>query len=416
MATIIPFKGIRPTVDKAHLVASRAVDGYNTNDLLSKLRENPYTFLHVINPDFEDGIKTRPQSPERLNKIKKRFIRFNTDGILKQDNQPAYYIYTQIKNGISFTGIMGCCSIDDYYNGVIKIHEQTITEREYKLMKYLEICDFNAEPVLFAYPDHESINAITKKITSQKPELNFTTTDRVQHLLWKVENPIITEQIQNHFKSIPAIYIADGHHRSASSALLGKSKRKNYINYTGNEPFNYYLGIFFPESQLKIYDFNRLVKDLNNLSSIEFLNKLNESFEVKEAVEQLPKPLKKYEFTMYLNGKWYHLILKRNLINDQNPVDSLDPALLTKYILSPILNIHDLKTDKRISFVNGTRGINELKKQVDNGKNAVAFALYPVSMTQLKIISDTNNIMPPKSTWVEPKLRSGLVIYSLSNV
>lgn len=416
MAKIVPFSGIRPTKDKVHLVASRAVDGYNTADLMSKLRENPFTFLHVINPDFEDGTRTRPGSPERLQKIKNKFIKFNSDGIFEQDEKPSYYIYTQVKGGISFTGIIGCCSIDDYYNGVIKIHEQTLTEREQKLMKYLEVCDFNAEPVLFCYPDHQSINAITEKVTAGEPDFNFTTTDRVQHKLWKVSNPVITELIQKHFESIPSIYIADGHHRSASSALLGKTKRDQNPGYHGNEAFNYYLGVFFPESQLKIYDFNRLVKDLNGLSSIEFIDKLKNHFEIKESVEHLPKPKKKHEFVMYLNGKWYDLALRHQYINDANPVDSLDPALLTKYILSPILNVHDLKTDKRISFLNGTRGMYELKRQVDNGKNAVAFGLYPVSMEQLKLIADTNNIMPPKSTWVEPKMRSGLVIYSLSKV
>lgn len=416
MAKIIPFTGIRPTKDKVHLVASRAVDGYNTADLHSKLRENPFTFLHIINPDFEDGTKSRPGSAERLHKIKQKFIKFNNDGIFQKDLIPSYYIYTQIKNEISFTGIIGCCSIDDYYNGVIKIHEQTLTEREEKLMKYLEVCDFNAEPVLFCYPDHQSINAITERVTANQPDFNFTTTDKVQHKLWLVDNPVLTSLIQEHFDSIPSIYIADGHHRSASSALLGKTKRNQNPNYNGDEAFNYYLGVFFPESQLKIYDFNRLVKDLNGLSSIEFIDRLKQRFTVKESLEHLPKPKQKHEFVMYLNGRWYDMILKPEFINDSNPVDSLDPALLTKYILSPILNIHDLKTDKRISFINGTRGMHELKKQVDNGKSAVAFGLYPVSMNQLKQIADTNNIMPPKSTWVEPKMRSGLVIYSLSNL
>jgi uncharacterized protein (DUF1015 family) len=415
MATIIPFKAIRPVTDKVHLVASRSVDGYNTNELQNKLRENPYTFLHIINPDFKDNIKTKPGSIERLEKIKNRFIQFKDKGIFIQDLSPSYYIYTQIKEGNSYTGIIGCCSIDDYFNGIIKIHEQTITEREQKLMKYLEVCDFNAEPVLFCYPDHQGINAITAKVTTNNPDYYFTTTDCILHKLWKIDNPYIINQIKNYFKEIPSIYIADGHHRSASSALLGKTKREQAKNYTGNEPYNFYLGVFFPESQLKIYDFNRVIKDLNGLSSKEFLEKISKVFDVNQTNEHLPKPTQKHQLSLYLNNKWYWLTLKKEFINDANPVDSLDAALLTKHILSPILNIHDLKTDKRISFISGDKGLMELKKQVDSGKFAAAFALYPVSMEQLKHIADTRQVMPPKSTWIEPKMRSGLIIYSLSD-
>jgi uncharacterized protein (DUF1015 family) len=247
MATIVPFKGIRPTRDKVHLVASRSVDNYGRGDLNDKLRGNPYTFLHVIHPDFTDGKRTRPGSPERLRKVKAQYENFRKDGIFVRDEQPAYYIYRQEKQGHAYTGIIACTSIDDYFNGVIRIHEQTLTDREKKLKEYLEVCDFNAEPVLFCYPDHGGIETITTRTTSTRAEYDFTTTDRVRHTLWLVNDPAEVASLQQYFKSVPAVYIADGHHRSASSALLGKSRREKKPDYTGDEPWNYYLGVFLPE-------------------------------------------------------------------------------------------------------------------------------------------------------------------------
>ena len=414
MATIIPFKGIRPAKDKVHLVASRSVDGYNIADLNEKLKSNPYTFLHVINPDFSDGKKTKPGSEERLKKVKAQYLKFSKEDIFVNDSQPCYYIYQQQKNSIVYTGIIGCSSIDDYFNGVIKVHEQTLTEREEKLKHYLEVCDFNAEPVLFSYPNDQVIDELTVKLIQSEPVYDFTTTDKVRHKLWIVNEPTQVEKIQERFSKIQAVYIADGHHRSASSALLGKSRRATNPKYSGKEPFNFYLGIFFPETQLKIFDFNRIVKDLNGLSSEDFIRKLSEKFVVTEKGTELYKPINKHNFGMYLEGKWYSLDPQKKIVHNEEPVGSLDASILTEHILSPILNIHDLKTDKRISFVAGVKGMKELKDQVDSGKYKVAFALYPVEMTQLKHIADTNNIMPPKTTWVEPKMRSGLVIYSLS--
>lgn len=411
MAKIIPFKGIRPTPDKVHLVASRAVDGYSSMDLKSKLTENPFTFLHVINPDFEDGIRTKPGSPERLQKIKKRYNEFINEHTFIQDEQPCYYIYRQQKNENVYTGIIAVCSIDDYFNGTIKKHEQTLTEREEKLKNYLEVCDFNAEPVLYCYPENKTINNEVNKYITQLPVYDFTTTDRIRHTLWLCEN---TSVIENEFKKMTAIYIADGHHRSASSALLGKSKRERTINYTGNEPYNYYMGVFFPDTQMRIFDFNRVVKDLNGLSTSEFLDKLKDKFEVFEVKASHFKPSRKHEFGFYSEGKWYRLVGKLNITENENPAVDLDATILTQHILSPILNIHDLKTDKRIGFINGSRGLGDLEKLVDSEKMRAGFALYPVAMEELKLIADTNNIMPPKTTYVEPKMRSGLVIYSLS--
>jgi uncharacterized protein (DUF1015 family) len=415
MAKIIPFRGIRPAKDKVHMVASRSVDGYDKKELHDKLASNPYSFLHVISPDFKDGKRTKPGSPARLQKVKAQYLEFIKEDVFISDPRPSYYIYQQFKEGNAYTGIIGCSSIDDYFNGVIKIHEQTLTEREQKLMEYLEVCDFNAEPVLFSYPNDKVIDEITAKITlSDEPAYDFTTTDRVRHKLWILSDQKQVKQIEERFERIPAVYIADGHHRSASSALLGKSRREKNPQYSGKEPYNFYLGVFFPETQLKIFDFNRVVKDLNGMNAETFLEKLKEKFDIQPKGETEYKPVRKHNFSMYLEGKWYSLDAKKEIIHNEEPVGSLDASILTEHILAPVLNIHDLKTDKRIGFVSGIKGMKELKNQVDKWNFTVAFGLYPVEMEQLKHIADTNNIMPPKTTWVEPKMRSGLVIYSLS--
>ncbi len=415
MATIIPFKGIRPTRDKVQLVASRSVDSYGKTDLTEKLRGNPYTFLHVIHPDFKDGKRTKPGSPERLKKIRAQYEAFVAEEIFDRDETPCYYVYQQIKFENTYIGIIACTSIEDYSKGVIKIHEQTLTDRELKLKEYLDVCQFNAEPVLFCYPDHAEIDSIVNKTICEREEYDFTTTDKVRHKLWVISDPKEVSAIQKHFENVSAVYIADGHHRSASSALLGESKRSEFPNYSGNEPWNFYLGVFFPETQLKIFDFNRVVKDLNGLSESEFLKKLERAFTIVMHGPQLFRPECKHSFSMYLDGNWYELQLKKGIANDNVPVNSLDAYLLTEQIFSPILGIHDLKTDPRIGFVSGIKGAEELKNQVDNWKFKVAFGLFPVQMDELKRIADTNSIMPPKTTWVEPKMRSGLVIYSLND-
>jgi len=414
MANIIPFKGIRPSKDKVHLVASRSVDAYDTAQLNDKLLSNPYTFLHIISPDFSDGKKTKPGSEERLKKVKAKYLKFVKDGVFVNDDQPCYYIYQQINGSTIYTGIIGCSSIDDYFNGVIKIHEQTLTEREQKLKHYLEVCNFNAEPVLFCYPDDEVIDEMVMKSMQSEPINDFTTTDKVRHKLWTVCDQNAVRKIQERFSKIPAVYIADGHHRSASSALLGKSLREKNPDYTGKEAFNFYLGVFFPETQLKIFDYNRVVKDLNGLSVEDFIHKISENFVLTEKGTDLYKPERRHNFSMYLDNNWYSLDAKKEIIHNEDPVGSLDAFILTTHILSSVLNIHDLKTNKRIEFISGMKGMKELKKQVDNGKFKVAFGLYPVEMKQLKYIADTNNCMPPKTTWIEPKMRSGLVIYSLA--
>jgi uncharacterized protein (DUF1015 family) len=414
MADVKPFKAILPTKDKIHLVASKSVDSYNSFELRYKIQTNPFSFLRIIKPEFNDTKKSKPNSPELLKKIKYNFSDFIEKGILESDKQEAFYIYQQIKEDHSYTGIIGLSSIDDYFNGEIKIHEQTITDREEKLMHYLEVCDFNAEPVLLCHPENDQINDAIAQVKKNQTYFDFTTTDKVRHKLWQLHNPDLMKQIINGFKEIGNIYIADGHHRSASSSLLGKYKRIQNPNYTGKEPFNYFLCAYFSESQLHIYDFNRVVSDLNNLYEIDFIQKIKEKFDIIEKGEEIYKPNQLHNMSMYLGGKWYSLTVKPAFINDADPVGVLDAALLSEHILSPILGIHDLKTDKRVVFVNGTKGMEELKNHVDGGKMKVAFGLYPVVMEQLKRIADNHCIMPPKSTYIEPKLRSGMLVYSLS--
>jgi uncharacterized protein (DUF1015 family) len=413
MATVIPFKGVRPQKNKVHLVASRSVTTYTPYELKKELEHNPYSFLQIIHPKNEKKLKT--YSSEYLQKIKAQYLKFIDDKTFIKDATPCYYVYQQKNKNNTYTGIIGCCSIDDYLNGTIKIHEQTITEREEKLKNYLEVCDFNAEPVLFSYPNNAQLDSITYKITQLIPEYDFVTEDTVSHKLWAINTITDINIIRHCFEQISNIYIADGHHRSASSVLYGKVKRGQHPDYTGKEAFNYYLGIFFPESELKIFDYNRVIKDLNGLSEEALIEKISTNFLVSPKGNSIYQPSAKHNFSMYLQGKWYSLAAKKEILQSKDPVKNLDAWLLSEYILSPVFNIHNLKTDKRIDFIAGIKGMEELQKQVDEEKYKIAFGLYPVAIEQLKQIADSNNSMPPKTTWIEPKLRSGLVIYELGD-
>lgn len=415
MAIVKPFRAIRPVVDKVHLVPSHSVDSYSPGEIKALQTTNPYSFLHIIQPEHEEEIRNKPNSTEILLKIKNQFNLFRQQGILIQDQQDCFYIYQQIQQEGSFTGIIGCSSVSDYLSGTIKIHEQTLAEREEKLKNYLEVCDFNAEPVCMSYPDDESINALVREYTQQRALYDFTGSNDIRHRVWMVSDPKDIQTLAYRFQQLPAIYIADGHHRSASSALLAKTKQQQVKNFSGGEDFNYFLCIYFPETQLKIYDYNRVVKDLNGLSAAAFLEKLSEKFTVEEKGTTLYRATGLHNFSMYLENKWYSLTAKPILYDNEHPVKSLDAAILSKHLLDPILNIKDLRTDKRISFVSGIRGMEKLKLLVDSGKAKVAFGLYPVTLKQIKKIADTGNVMPPKTTWVEPKLKSGLIIYSLSD-
>ncbi|MFN5183165.1 MAG: DUF1015 domain-containing protein [Bacteroidota bacterium] len=413
MADIRPFRAYRATPDKVHLVATRAVDNYPKEDLRHKLASNPFSFLHVINPDFSDGKRTKPGSVERLKKIKRKLNDFIKEEIFVQEEKPAFYLYQQFKDGNVYTGIIGCSSVADYDNGIIKIHEHTLTDREEKLKQYLEICDFNAEPVLFAYENLPIVDDVVNVTMLRSPAYDFTTTDRVRHKLWVISKTKTVNVLVEEFKKLNAVYIADGHHRSASSSKLAKSLGENNPEHTGNENYNFYLGIFFPENQLKIFDFNRVVTDTNGLSEKELINKIRENFKVTPHLQNEYRPELPHKFSMYYNGCWYELAAKPSIIKSKDPVKKLDASILSDYVLEPILGIKDLKTDKRISFVPGIKGMKELKRLVDIGKFNLAFGLYPVRMPELKNIADTGSIMPPKTTWVEPKMRSGLVIYDL---
>lgn len=415
MTKVRPFRAIRPVKDKVHLIASRSVDSYKSNELYAKLAENPYTFLHIIKPDFLEEKRNKKYTPELLQKVKNKYNEFLKLNYFVQDEKPSFYIYRQIKPNMSFTGIIACCSADDYFNGVIKIHEQTLAAKEETLKNYLEVCNFNAEPVNLTYPANAEIDALTEKIISSEPLYDFTTTDRIRHQVWPVSQKKQMNLIEKRFEKIPAVYIADGHHRIASSALLAKQKKEKNKKHNGEEGYNFFLSILFPDHELKIYDYNRVVKDLNGLSNNDFLKKLSEKFEIEVKGKAIYRPKKLHNFSMYLSGNWYSLTLKKAFIHKKDPAGSLDASLLSEHVLSPILNIHDLRTDKRIGFVNGLKGMEGLKSEVDSGRMQVAFGLYPVSMKQLKAVADAGAIMPPKSTWIEPKLRSGLLVYSLNH-
>jgi uncharacterized protein (DUF1015 family) len=408
MPTVKPFKAIRPAADKVHLVTSKAVEGYSQQELRAEWTYNPFSFLRIIKPD----LNARAQSTQLLHTIRDRFYEWKEKGIFIQDVNESLYIYSQTGPEKSFTGIIGLASAADYEKGLIKIHEQTLTEREEKLMHYLEICDFNAEPVLMFYPDEADINRIIVEETRKQAQYDYSTSDGIRHQVWGIQNRETLSKLSTAFDRMPALYIADGHHRSASSALLARIRNKK--KHDESAPYNYYLTAFFAESQLHIVDYNRVVKDLNGWYEIDFLEALKDKFEVKDFGEKMIRPEKLHEIVMYLGGRWYRLRVKKAFLHDDDPTGALDASLLTEHILQPLLNIHDLKTDKRVGFVNGTKGMEELSQQVDSGKMKVAFALYPVSLKQLKEVADHGAIMPPKSTYVKPKLRSGMLVYSLS--
>lgn len=410
MAVIHPFKAIRPVRDKVQLVASRAVNTYKPRILSAKLEENPFTFLHIILPEYGKKQTTKPNTPERFKLVKKKYDSFCKNGVLTQDKKESFYIYRQLKSGNSYTGIIAGASVDDYNNSVVKVHEQTLTKREEVFKSYLDTCGFNAEPVLLSYAGNKMVDSVITKYTRQRAEYEFTTADEVSHFLWVVTEKKDVSGIVNAFKKINAVYIADGHHRFSSSTLLAAERKKKNKKHTGKEMYNYCMAYFISEDQLKIYDFNRIAKDLNGLTNEQFLEKLKEKFEVENKGEKNYKPKKKHNFSMYLDGSWYSLTVKKGIFDPKHPVSSLDAQILSDHILSPVLGIHDLKTDNRIQFIGGLKGMEGLKRSVDEFKMKVAFGLYPVTIDQLKKVADTRNIMPPKTTWIEPKLRSGLII------
>lgn len=414
MATLKPFKGLRPPKEIAKQLASRPYDVLNSAEAREEAKDNPYSLLHIIKPEIDLPEETYLYSEEVYQKAKENFDKFREMGWLVSDQDEYLYIYGQTMFGKTQYGIVGCASVDDYMNNVIKKHELTRPDKEEDRMKHVRVNNANMEPVFFSYPAVNEIDDIVEKyISDNEAEYDFTAEDGVGHHFWVIRNKELINRIVGLFEKLPSVYVADGHHRTAAAALVGNEKRQNNPNHTGNEEYNFFLAVHFPDNQLTIIDYNRLVKDLNGHTTAEFLSMLNKGFEVKEVGSEIYKPNSLHNFSMYLDGKWYSLTAKKGTYDDHDPIGVLDVTILTDQVLKPFLGIEDLRRSKRIDFVGGIRGLGELQKRVDSGEMKVAFALYPVSMKQLIDIADSGKIMPPKTTWFEPKLRSGLVVHEL---
>ena len=414
MAIIKPFKGIRPPKNLVEKVASRPYDVLNSEEARIEAEGNPMSLYHIIKPEIDFTPGTDEHEEKVYNKAAENFAKFKAEKWLIQDVTEKYYVYAQTMNGKTQYGLVVCANVDDYLNENIKKHELTRRDKEEDRMKHVRVNNANIEPVFFAYPHHDELDAIVNEIIKDEAIYNFVAPgDGFGHHFWVIDNPQTIQQITEIFKTIPSLYIADGHHRSAAAALVGNEKRLQNPNHTGNEEYNFFMAVCFPDNQLNIIDYNRVVKDLNSLSDEEFLSKLTQNFEVKKMGADIYKPNKLHNFSLYLSGLWYSLTAKAGTYDDNDPIGVLDVTISSNLILDEVLGIKDLRSDKRIDFVGGIRGLSELKQRVDNGEMRVALALYPVSMKQLIDIADSGNIMPPKTTCFEPKLRSGLVIHEL---
>ncbi|MBP8958812.1 MAG: DUF1015 domain-containing protein [Bacteroidales bacterium] len=414
MAEVKPFRGLRPPASIVKELSCLPYDVMSTPEAREMAKGNEYSLLHITRPeiDFPDNIN--PHSPEVYLKAKENFKIWQERKWLVQDSEPYFYIYAQTMEGRTQYGITGCAAVEDYFNGTIKKHELTRPDKEEDRMMHISINNANIEPVFLAYPPVKEIDKIVSRITeNEKPEYDFVV-DGIGHHFWVIRDKKINIRIEKLFKEkVPYIYIADGHHRTAAAALVGKVKRENNPAHRGDEEYNYFLAVLFPENQLRILDYNRVVKDLNGLTAEEFLKRLETGFIVEDKGKEIYHPQKLHNLSMYLDNRWYSLTARDRTYDDSDPIGILDVNILTNQILTPILDIQDLKRSLRIEFVGGIRGLEELKKKVDNGEMKVAFALYPVTMKQVMAVADTGNIMPPKTTWFEPKLRSGLVIHLL---
>lgn len=414
MATIKPFKGIRPPKQYVEEVESRPYDVLDSEEARKEAGNNEKSLYHIIKPeiDFEPG--TSEYDPRVYEKAAENFKKFQDKGWLVQDDKDNYYIYAQTMNGKTQYGLVVCAYVDDYLNGVIKKHELTRRDKEEDRMKHVRVNNANIEPVFFAYPDNTVLNDQIMRYAKTEPEYDFVApVDGFRHQFWIISDSKDIDVVTKEFAKMPALYIADGHHRSAAAALVGAEKAKQNPNHKGTEEYNYFMAVCFQASQLTILDYNRVVKDLNGLSSEEFLNALKKNFEVEEKGTEIYKPNHLHNFSLYLDGKWYSLTAKPGTFDDKDPIGVLDVDISSRLILDEILGIKDLRSDKRIDFVGGLRGLEELKRRVDSGEMRMALALYPVTMKQIMDIADSGKIMPPKATWFEPKLRSGLIIHKL---
>ena len=413
MATVKPFRGIRPPRNLVEQVASRPYDVLNSDEARAEAAGNPKPLYHIIKPEIDFPAGTDEHDERVYDRAVENFQAFRQNGWLVQDDADHYYIYAQTMDGRTQYGIVVAANVHDYVNGVIKKHELTRRDKEDDRMRHVRINNANIEPVFFAFPDNEILETIIRKVTSAEAEYDFTAPDGFGHHFWVVDDPADIAAITEAFAAMPSLYIADGHHRSAAAARVGLEKAQTDPNHTGDEEYNYFLAVAFPASHLRIIDYNRVVRDLNGLTPEQFLKALEKDFIVAPKGAETYTPAGLHNFSLYLDGQWYSLTAREGRYDDADPIGVLDVTISSDLILRDILGIHDLRSDKRIDFVGGIRGLGELKRRVDSGEMALALALYPVSMKQLMDIADTGNIMPPKTTWFEPKLRSGLVIHEL---
>lgn len=415
MAVIKPFKGIRPPKAMVEEVASRPYDVLNSAEARAEAGDNEKSLYHIIKPEINFPEGTDEHDPCVYESAAEHFQMFQDKGWLVQDEKENYYVYAQTMNGKTQYGLVVGAYVPDYMNGVIKKHELTRRDKEEDRMKHVRVNNANIEPVFFAYPDNAELDAIVAKYTVGEPEYDFIAPgDGFGHTVWVIDQQEDIDAITKAFAAMPALYIADGHHRSAAAALVGAEKAQQNPDHKGDEEYNYFMAVCFPANQLTIIDYNRVVKDLNGSTPEEFLAAIGKNFVIEEKGTEIYKPNALHNFSLYLDGKWYSLTAKEGTYDDNDPIGVLDVTISSNLILDEILGIKDLRSDKRIDFVGGIRGLGELKKRVDSGEMKVALALYPVSMKQLMDIADTGNIMPPKTTWFEPKLRSGLIIHKLS--
>lgn len=410
MPKIHPFKAVRPTRDKVSLIASRSYETYSSEERKSRMKANPYSFLHIVNPGYK--FHKEINGAKRFQLVKNRYQEFKEDGVFMHEEQACFYVYKIIDRDYQeFTGIIAAASVEDYENNLIKKHEDTLQHREELFKEYLKVVGFNAEAVLLTYPDHDGIENIIEDVMQSRAEYEFTTTYRDTHYLWPICDTERVEKIKAYFGEMPSIYIADGHHRSSSSMLLAKDLKDENPDHVGNEPYNFFMSYLIPESHLSIHAFSRMVKDLNGLSKEEFLIALDEVFKIDNRKHEFYQSEKKHDFCMYLDGEFYELSLRQRHYDFSNALDALDAQILFKKVLEPILGIHDLRNDARIAYGKGKNNMIAVKEKVDRGDFKVGFSMLPATVSEVKDIADEGLKMPPKSTYIEPKLRSGVTIY-----